>query len=106
MLLAKCNKELSLLEADINNVVNYWRGKEDCINKSLAELQLDKDDNDPYKDGCICLLKKLLLEVRQNCSEAMTAVSRITANKEMDSDSSDSESDSDTESDEELDATP
>lgn len=95
-LLMRCNKELSLLKSDMDNVIIYWQEKRDCIEKQLLEMQVkgEEDEEDLYKGGCICLMNTLLLESELHLSKATSAFSDIPKHG-TDIDSDDSEIDSD-----------
>ncbi len=85
------NKEQCLLKIDMTNVISYWQEKASCI----TALILETSGTDAFKGGCVCLLKKFLLQVEQNCSRVTVLFSNVLKNPDsIDSDSSDSENDS------------
>ncbi|XP_064391176.1 uncharacterized protein LOC135338993 isoform X3 [Halichondria panicea] len=101
LLKERCNKEQCLLKIDMTNVISYWQEKASCI----TALILETSGTDAFKVGCVCLLKKCLVEVEHNCSKVTVLFSNILENSESvdldsENDSSDSEDDrSDSEND-------
>ena len=76
--LKRCEKELTLLQDDMNNVLLYWKSQENQLEASLQKLA-NETDQDVYKSGCVCLLKKHLLEVHLYLVKCITAFSSIIA---------------------------
>ena len=85
----------------MTNVISYWQEKASCI----TALILETSGTDAFKVGCVCLLKKCLVEVEHNCSKVTVLFSNILENSESvdldsENDSLDSEDDrSDSEKD-------
>ena len=108
LLLKRCEKELTLLKSDMSNVVSYWKSRENHTKNSLKKLTDEADQDLLYNSGCICLLKKHILEVQLILTKCISSFSSIvspnlpewsvpseTANTDIydSSDSSDSEDD-------------
>lgn len=75
LLQKRCKEELSLLQSEMQNVIDYYNQKEAIINNVLHEIANSEENQ--YTRGCICLLKKLKLEVELFRSKAASAYSSV-----------------------------
>ncbi len=84
----RCEEELSLLQIEMDNVIDYWEQKEKCIKNLLLQLE-GTVAHDQYQRGCISLLHKLLWEVQYYKSKHFLAFSSVNGTAGPDSDTSD-----------------
>ena len=107
LLLKRCKKELILLKSDMSNVISYWELRERNIKASL-ELFRDEAGLDVlYHRGCVCMLKKQLLDIQLTLAQCTSSFSGVLSpmvdcpdhDFDLESDSSDCSDSSDDSSD-------
>lgn len=77
LLLKRCEKELILLKSDMSNVVLYWKSRENHAKTSLRKLTDEADQDLLYNSGCICLLKKHILEINLILTKCISSFSSV-----------------------------
>ncbi len=112
LLLKRCKKELTLLKTDMSNVISYWELRANTAKVSLKTLSDEAGQDVLYNRGCVCILKKKLLEIETiltQCVSSFSGTGIISSDRpdldlpvafdtESDSDSSDSSDFSDNDS--------
>ena len=77
LLLKRCKKELTLLKSDMNNVISYWELQERNLKASLEMFSDEAGQDVLYNCGCVCILKKQLLDVQLILTQCVSSFSDV-----------------------------